>query len=59
MSFTFANLFAGIGGFRAALGALGGECWFASDIDRRARLAYERNWRTLVDEGARGAGRRE
>lgn len=49
MSFTFADLFAGIGGFHAALGALGGECWFASDIDGRARLVYERNWRTSVD----------
>ena len=49
MSFTFADLFAGIGGFHAALGALGGECWFASDIDGRARLVYERNWRTAVD----------
>jgi len=49
MPFTFADLFAGIGGFHAALGALGGECWFASDIDGRARLVYERNWRTPVD----------
>lgn len=42
--FTFADLFAGIGGFHAALGALGGECWFASEIDRSARRIYEHNW---------------
>jgi DNA (cytosine-5)-methyltransferase 1 len=47
--FTFADLFAGIGGFHAALSALQGEAWFASEIDRQARLVYERNWRTPVD----------
>ncbi|MHB1066761.1 MAG: DNA cytosine methyltransferase [Candidatus Nanopelagicales bacterium] len=49
MPFTFVDLFSGIGGFHAAMGALGGECWFASDIDKRARLVYERNWLTPVD----------
>lgn len=44
MSFTFVDLFAGIGGFHAALSSFGGRCVFASDIDDRARSVYERNW---------------
>ena len=44
MSFTFVDLFAGIGGFHAALSSFGGKCVFASDIDDRARSVYERNW---------------
>ncbi|MFJ2520484.1 DNA (cytosine-5-)-methyltransferase [Cellulosimicrobium cellulans] len=44
MAFTFSDLFAGIGGFHAALGALGGECWFASEIDRNASAVYDYNW---------------
>jgi DNA (cytosine-5)-methyltransferase 1 len=48
-SFSFADLFAGIGGFHAALGAAGGECWFASEIDPLASRVYEANWDTEVD----------
>ena len=44
VTFTFVDLFAGIGGFHAALGAAGGECWFASEIDQLAASVYERNW---------------
>jgi len=44
MSFTFADLFAGIGGFHAALSALGGDCAFVSEIDEDAVKVYERNW---------------
>ncbi|UER54608.1 DNA cytosine methyltransferase [Kineosporiaceae bacterium SCSIO 59966] len=48
MSFSFVDLFAGVGGFHAALGALDGECWFASEIDLQAKAVYEVNWRTQV-----------
>ena len=42
-AFTYIELFAGIGGFRVALDALGGRCLFASDIDRFARASYAEN----------------
>jgi DNA (cytosine-5)-methyltransferase 1 len=44
MSFKFVDLFAGIGGFHAALTALGGECVYASEIDQAAAKVYELNW---------------
>jgi DNA (cytosine-5)-methyltransferase 1 len=44
MSFKFIDLFAGIGGFHAALEALGGECVYASEWDKNAASIYERNW---------------
>ncbi|MFF2886664.1 DNA (cytosine-5-)-methyltransferase [Paenibacillus sp. NPDC057967] len=40
ISFKYIELFAGIGGFRQALGTLGGECVFASEIDPFATKAY-------------------
>ena len=43
-SFTFVDLFAGIGCFHAALSALGGECVYASEIDKAAAEIYEDNW---------------
>ena len=42
--FRYIELFAGIGGFRVALDALGGECVFASEIQPAATATYERNF---------------
>jgi len=44
MSFTFIDLFAGIGGFRYGMESLGGECVFSSEIDKHAAATYERNF---------------
>ena len=43
-SFTYIDLFAGIGGFHQAASALGGKCLFACEIDPHARRAYEANY---------------
>lgn len=43
-AFTFIDLFAGIGGFHAALSAMGGRCLYASEIDKAAAKVYESNW---------------
>lgn len=44
MHFRFVDLFAGIGGFHAALSGLGGKCVYAVEIDRYAAAVYKRNW---------------
>lgn len=48
--FTYASLFSGIGGFEQALNSFGGQCVFASEIDKFAAKAYE----TLYDEKPAG-----
>lgn len=42
--FRFAEIFAGIGGFRLALEPLGGRCVLAAEIDLAARSTYHANW---------------
>ncbi|MCC8118514.1 MAG: DNA cytosine methyltransferase [Bacteroidales bacterium] len=43
-SFTFIDLFAGIGGFRIALQSLGGLCVFSSEWDAQAQRTYFANF---------------
>ncbi len=43
-TFTFIDLFAGIGGFRIALQKLGGKCVFSSEWDRYAKETYFANF---------------
>lgn len=44
ISFSFIDLFAGIGGFRIALEGLGGECVFSSEIDSECAETYAVNF---------------
>ncbi|MDB5129807.1 DNA (cytosine-5-)-methyltransferase [Mucilaginibacter sp.] len=43
-SFTFVDLFAGIGGFRMALQNLGGRCVFTSEWDKYSKQTYFANY---------------
>ena len=43
-TFTFIDLFAGVGGFRYALQSLGGECVFSSEWDKFAQKTYSLNY---------------
>ena len=44
VSFTFIDLFAGIGGFRLAMQNLGGKCVFSSEWDEQAQKTYAANF---------------
>lgn len=43
-SFTFIDLFCGIGGFHQAMHSLGGRCVFACDINAQCREVYKKNF---------------
>ncbi|HDP76069.1 MAG TPA: DNA cytosine methyltransferase [Bacteroidales bacterium] len=43
-SFRFIDLFAGVGGFHIAMGRLGGQCVFASEVDPYAVVTYKSNF---------------
>jgi DNA (cytosine-5)-methyltransferase 1 len=43
-SFTFIDLFAGIGGLRRAFEGIGGHCVFTSELDKYAQLTYKANY---------------
>lgn len=43
-AFSFVDLFAGVGGFHAALSTFGGKCEYAVEIDREAAAVYKLNW---------------
>ena len=43
MRFTFADLFAGIGGFRLGMEAVGGECVYTSEWNKHAQKTYKAN----------------
>ena len=43
-SFTFIDLFAGIGGFRIGFEKVGGKCVFSSEIDPFSRKTYKNNF---------------
>jgi DNA (cytosine-5)-methyltransferase 1 len=53
---TFIDLFAGIGGFHFALDSLGFECVFASEIDEKARITYEANFKDISPKLFEGIG---
>ncbi|MEX0597470.1 MAG: DNA (cytosine-5-)-methyltransferase [Candidatus Paceibacterota bacterium] len=48
MDFTFADLFAGIGGFHKALHNHGGKCVFAAEKDKFARETYKTNYLNIA-----------
>ncbi len=49
-SFTFVDLFCGIGGFHQAMVSLGGKCVFACDINEMCRKVYETNYKIDGDD---------
>ncbi len=49
-TFTFADLCAGIGGFKLGLESLGGICMYASDINKECEKTYQANHKKSFDE---------
>lgn len=47
-TYTFIDLFAGIGGFHQAMHSVGMKCVFASEWDKNARISYEANYKDLA-----------
>lgn len=45
--FRFIDLFAGIGGFHTAMHSVGGDCVFASEWDKNARITYEATYKKI------------
>ncbi len=45
--YTFIDLFAGIGGFHTAMHSVGGQCVFASEFDKNARISYIANYKDI------------
>lgn len=46
-SFSFIDLFAGIGGFHQSMHDVGGKCVFASEWDKHARVTYIANYKSI------------
>ncbi|HAU0855079.1 TPA: DNA (cytosine-5-)-methyltransferase [Legionella pneumophila] len=44
-SFSFVDLFAGIGGIRLGFESIGGECIFTSEWDKYSQITYRKNFR--------------
>ncbi len=47
-SFTFIDLFAGIGGFHQAMKQMGGKCVFAAEINPETAETYKKNYAIVL-----------
>lgn len=56
--FDFVDYFAGVGGFHAALGDLGGRAVQACEIDAKPAAIYEHNWNLRPEQDVRDLARR-
>jgi hypothetical protein len=54
-AFTYAELFAGMGGFGVALDALGGRCVFCSELEEHLRDVYKHNFVTIPNRLGRNS----